>query len=912
MFGQLLRSVQRQLGRVGGLALLFGLALFFVPPEGWAQDTGSITGTVVDQSGAALPGAQIVVVGTRRGSTTDADGQYTIEGAPTGEIQVRARFVGFKSQTETIELGAGETATVDFTLVSDQLGMEEVVVTGSFSERSKMESSVAVTTLNSAKLEQQNAQSISDLMKAVPGLWVESSGGQGGNNVFVRGLPSAGKLTFAELNHNGLPVLELNDLDFGNTDQFFRSDASIQTMEAVRGGTASIFAASAPAAIMNFRSKTGGEELGGTIKIEGGTAADTRPGRLRTDFNIGGPMGENWQFNVGGFYRFDEGVRNPGFTANKGGQISANVTRFLDNGYIRAYGRYMNDRNIFYLPIPLQNPDDPEGIPGFDANYSTMTSLDAATVRVPGPNSTPGSPNFLSRDLTEGIHPELGSFQVDFVLDITDQLSLENKAKVMQTDMTFNAAFSLESLSLQSGQEFVNTVASREDAISGVSGFDYSFASRPGASSSPVAEGGNSFVTEVGWWHVSNDLRGFIEELELTYDEVELAGTHSFTAGLYFSRTSRDELWHWNNTLLEVEDTPRMLDLTITDNTGQTFQVTQDGFTQYGTVHNQSSGTTTIAAGYFGDEWQVNESLRVDVGARLEKSVFRGRAGGTRRISLDGSMSTLYNNGVAVSNNKFQTFNHSETEWALSGGFNYSLTEQYAVFGRFSRGYHMPDLDDFRGGPADPPTLSVLQGEVGVKATTPNYGLFITGFWSELQDQEFSAQAGTNNSTVSFRADSRTPGVEIEFNGEYRNLTTQVTATLQDPSFTDTNVDAQTVVDLSESRIQRQPRYLVSVNPRYDLGFATASAEVRYVDSRFTNAANNALELPDYYELNASLSTTQGPVTVKLAGSNLTNAVGLTEGNPRTGILTGGGGGNVFQARPILGRRFNVSLQYDF
>jgi outer membrane receptor protein involved in Fe transport len=811
-----------------------------------------------------------------------------------------------------VTLDAGETATVDFQLVPDLLEMEGAVVTGSFSERSKMESSVAVTTLNSAKLEQQNAQSISDLMKAVPGLWVESSGGQGGNNVFVRGLPSAGKLTFAELNYNGLPVLELNDLDFGNTDQFFRSDASIQTMEAVRVGTASIFAASAPAAIMNFRSKTGGEELSGTIKIEGGTAAETRPGRLRTDFNIGGPMGENWQFNVGGFYRFDEGVRNPGFTANRGGQISANVTRFLDNGYIRAYGRYMNDRNIFYLPIPLQNPDDPEGIPGFDANYSTMTSLDAATVRVPGPNSTPGSPNFLTRDLTEGIHPELSSFQVDFVLDITDRLSLENKAKVMQTDLTFNAAFSLGGFALQNADEFVNTVADREDAISGVDSYTYSLA-RSGEPFDP-ASGGNAFVTEVGWWHVSNDLSGFIEELELTYDEVQLAGTHSFTAGLYFSRTSRDELWHWNNTLLEVEDTPRMLDLTITDNTGETFQVTQDGFTQYGTLHNESSGTTTITAGYLGDEWQVNESFRIDVGARLEKSVFRGRAGGTnaRRIDLDDQTTTLYNNGVAVSDNNFQTFNHSETEWALSGGFNYSLTEQYAVFGRLSRGYHMPDLDAFRSGPADPPTLSVVQGEVGVKATTPNYGLFITGFWSELQDQEFSAQAGPGNEQVSFRADSRTPGVEIEFNGEYRNLTTQVTATLQDPSFTNTSVDAETVVDLSESRVQRQPRYLVSVNPRYDLGPATLSAEVRYVDSRFTNAANNALELPDYYELNASVSTTQGPVTVKLAGSNLTNTVGLTEGNPRTGILTGGGGGNVFQARPILGRRFNLSLKYDF
>ncbi|MFB6286574.1 MAG: carboxypeptidase-like regulatory domain-containing protein, partial [Candidatus Bipolaricaulia bacterium] len=333
MIGDVLRSQRQFFYRAGALALFFALGMLCMPTGALAQDTGTITGTIIDENQKPLPGAQVVVAGTQRGSVTDSKGKYTISGVPTGQVQVRAKFVGYTPQTKSVKLSAGETVTVDFQLTPDLLEMEGAVVTGSFSERSKMESSVAVTTLNSAKLEQQNAQSISDLMKAVPGLWVESSGGQGGNNVFVRGLPSAGKLTFAELNYNGLPVLELNDLDFGNTDQFFRSDASIKTMEAVRGGTASIFAASAPAAIMNFRSKTGGEEFGGTIEIEGGTAADTRPGRLRTDFNIGGPMGENWQFNVGGFYRFDEGVRDPGFTANKGGQISANVTRFLDNGY---------------------------------------------------------------------------------------------------------------------------------------------------------------------------------------------------------------------------------------------------------------------------------------------------------------------------------------------------------------------------------------------------------------------------------------------------------------------------------------------------------------------------------------------------------------------------------------------------
>lgn len=913
MIRDVIHTQRKWVLRAGALALVLLLGAFCVPTGAWAQDTGTITGTIVDQNGETLPGAQVVVVGTMKGSTTDANGQYTIQNAPAGQIDVRASFVGYKPQTQSIELAAGETATVDFTLATDQLGMEEVVVTGSFSERSKMESSVAITTLNSAKIEEQNAQSISDLMKAVPGMWVESSGGQGGNNVFARGLPSAGKLTFVELNYNGLPVLEGNDLDFGNTDQFFRADKSIQTMESVRGGTASIFAASAPAGIMNFRSKTGGQELGGTVKIEAGTAAETRPGRLRTDFNIGGPMGEDWRFNVGGFYRFDEGVRNPGFTANKGGQVTANVTRLFDNGYIRAYGRYMNDQNIFLLPIPLQNPDDPEGIDGLDANYGTMTGLDASTVRVPGPNATPGNPNFVTRDLTEGIHPKVRSAQLDFVLDITDKLSLENKAKVMRTDMTFNAAFSLGSLPLVGANQFPSTIASGNSNINGVRSFSYSFAGSGEAVSNPSGLNGNGLVSQVGWWHVENDLGGFIEELELTYE----TETNSFTGGLYFSQYSRDEVWHWNNMLLEVRDNPRMLDLTLTDNDGDTYQVTENGFTQYGTLHTESSGTATILAGYVGDEWQATEKLRVDVGARLEKSVFRGRGGGTnsRTINIDGNPNTLYDNGVAVSDNAFQAYNQSETEWALSGGLNYSISEQYAVFGRFSRGFHMPDLDDFRGGPADPEVAEVLQGELGVKINSPNFGLFATLFWSQLLDQTFTDQSGPNNTQVTKTRDTETPGIELEFNSQFGDFTGNVTATLQNPTFTDQTlvVDSVTTINLDDNRIPRQPRYLVSVNPRYDLGVAEVSTTLRFIDSRFTTDANNALELPAYYEWNASVSTTQGPVTVKLTGANLTNAIGLTEGNPRTGTISGGGPTQgIFQARPILGRRFNLSLQYDF
>ena len=122
--------------------------------------------------------------------------------------------------------------------------------------------------------------------------------------------------------------------------------------------------------IINFISKTGGSEFEGTGKLSSGDY-----GLFRTDLNLGGPINERLRYNIGGFYRYDEGIRSPGFPANRGGQIKANLTSLREKGYVRAYYKHLDDRNLFLLPIPLKNPDDPEEIPGFDANYGTYASL---------------------------------------------------------------------------------------------------------------------------------------------------------------------------------------------------------------------------------------------------------------------------------------------------------------------------------------------------------------------------------------------------------------------------------------------------------------------------------------------------------------------------------------------------------
>jgi outer membrane receptor protein involved in Fe transport len=94
------------------LALLVGL-----PTVALAQGTGTLAGQVVDETGAGLPGANVVVEGTTLGAATDPDGNYRIIGVPVGTYTVTARFVGYGDVSQNdVTISSGYTRDLDFTL----------------------------------------------------------------------------------------------------------------------------------------------------------------------------------------------------------------------------------------------------------------------------------------------------------------------------------------------------------------------------------------------------------------------------------------------------------------------------------------------------------------------------------------------------------------------------------------------------------------------------------------------------------------------------------------------------------------------------------------------------------------------------------------------------------------------------
>jgi len=298
--------------------------------------------------------------------------------------------------------------------VSDTRDSSEIIVTAVAHAQNKLDSSISVSSLSADAIQTAAPRSVAEVFRSIPGIRSETSGGEGNANIAVRGLPVAsGGAKFLQLQEDGLPVLEYGDITFGNADIFLRADFSISRVEAIRGGSSSTFASNSPGGVINLISKTG-ESEGGAIQASTGLDYSD----YRFDVDYGGHLTDSLRFHIGGFYRQGTGPRAAGYDGNKGGQFKFNITKEFTGGYIRLYGKYLDDRAIGYLPNPVHvsgSNSNPKysNVPGFSINQDTLHS------RYITRNMTlDGSNNPVVDDIRDGQHPVVKSFGLESQFDV--------------------------------------------------------------------------------------------------------------------------------------------------------------------------------------------------------------------------------------------------------------------------------------------------------------------------------------------------------------------------------------------------------------------------------------------------------------------------------------------------------------
>jgi len=872
------------------LSILFLLlCLVFAPNNVFAQAKNTVSGKVLDETGQTVPGANVSLKDTGKNTVTDENGTYIFSDVIAGNYTVEATNVGYKTYTKEITVKEGESLQVNLLLEGESQNLKEVVVTGSSTPRSKLESSVAITTMGAKAIEDRAPSSTAALLQTIPGFVVEASGGEIGNNLFARGIPSAGAYEYVQIQEDGLPVFEDGALQFANADTFYRLDETVSKMEAVRGGSASIFANNAPGGIINFISKTGQNEFMGRAKF---TTSDY--GMFRTDLNLSGALiQDKLFFNVGGFYRADDGVRNTGFTANKGGQIKGNITyKFDDSDYLRVNFKHLDDRNTFYLPIPLKsNNGKIEGIDGFNPNYGTLTSVNFSHLNVP----QYGGGTF-SADLEDGSHPVINSIGAEFKKKISEKVTFKNAFKQTSIDLNYNAIF-------PNGGPWTQDAYATDIQNTTAGNLAYSYVDN-GAALDP-----NALIMRADLWHIEKKMNNFANNFSFTFDldPVQL------TAGYYYSNWKSNQYWNWNSYLVSVSDNPRLLN--VTDNTTGV-EHTFNGVERITWLERDAQTKGLLNDIYADAEIKATDNLTFNAGLRYNKDKYSGYRDNARFFAED--LGILDNNTAddavtTVKGNPYTYWRYDVSEWSYTAAGNYKFNDKMASYVRYSHGFRSPIEESFYDNAADLSKLEnteVNQFELGYKYSGSFFSVNANLFHMNLKNVAFTDILSDGSSENKF-ADVNNIGLEVETNARYEFVKLNFTFTVQKPeydNFTGTNADGSTF-DFNGNTARRIPKFFCNLRPEVDITKDfTAYVQFSYYDKKFTNQDNRQV-LPAYKEVGAGLNYTYNNLRFAIDASNLFNEIGLTEGDPRQ---TTSAASDVFMARPILGRAFRFSVAINF
>lgn len=242
--------------RLNRIVWLFAaLAVLVLPLTAAAQtQTGRITGVVVDDMGAVVPGATVTIKGPggiTRQAVSDAAGKYDVPDLPAGSYQVTVELSGFTTQTTTVAVAAGQPVSVQ-TKLAIAARAENVQVTGTLIPRPTFEAMTPVTTMNIEELSYQGKTRLEDLLTTLPQIFVAqnssvSNGASGTATVNLRNLGVNRTLVLIDgmrmpTGDTGSVVPDLN----------FIPAALVKRVDVLTGGASSVYGADAVAGVVNF------------------------------------------------------------------------------------------------------------------------------------------------------------------------------------------------------------------------------------------------------------------------------------------------------------------------------------------------------------------------------------------------------------------------------------------------------------------------------------------------------------------------------------------------------------------------------------------------------------------------------------------------------------------------------------
>ncbi len=888
------------------------LGLFFVYmslSHAFAQDR-YLRSIVKDSKNIPIIGASVLIKGTQKGTVTDENGAFALSLKNEESITLVITAVGYLKQEMIISKNG---IANEFIVLEEEIKtLDELIVTGVFDSRKRIESSVAITTIDSKGLDRIVPNSAIELLRQVPGVYTNTSRGEIFNNVIVRGMVLG---NYVSIQEDGLPVVPA-PIQIA-PDGFLRADVNIGRLEAVRGGTASILGANAPGGIFNYISKTGTSTFTGEARTRFGLEGNVKNPYYRFEAGFGGPLSKDktWTYYIGGHYRHANGAKYPGYPLSRGGQLKGNIVKKYKNGSIQLNLKYLHDRTAQFELTPtvdFNNPHPPGDFTNTTSTLNPLVTLNYPASILGGLRSV--TYNSKNLNLYKEISPTL-SWEHRF----GNGWKLQNTFRYSQKSILTNSSLIVFPYSLDKfffyavngwlgkfgTYNFYNT-KTKQSYGSVMQALDFSnpnfpfkFTANlnlPGAAVQP----NSVFYSPIGI--EENASKDFVNQLAVKKHFSRM----DFTAGLFHSTTQVEQYIFppAGQAFGTIEDRPQFIGIDyIPSDTPNpaTYRLTDsNGISQYGVGGVFFDKATVRQTAFFaGHNWDISDRLNMDWGLRYEYFYIKGSnvrtdTKETTEGGVDGNSITLYDNDIYKLGN-YVNYESPLNTYAFSVGFNYKVHNNLAFYARYSNGSKTPDYNNFYASGA---TFTIepqrtVQIELGIKLTKGRNNLFITPFYSALDKIPQQDRGQNIGEPVTFyptpKLYNKTHAIGVEVEGNYTlnnhwsirasGMVQQFTADKY--QFYDTRQNGpgdDTLIDRSKKKISSAaPPTIFTFTPTYTHHKLYTNINWYFMGKRAANTSET-FYLPAFSQIDLNIGYAISPkIQLQASINNLVNTFGIMD-----------------------------------
>ncbi len=601
--------------------------------------------------------------------------------------------------------------------------LNEIVVTASAQGVKKLDASYNIVSLSLDDIKNSNPASVADIFKLSPGIWPEASGGQTGVNIDVAGFPNGGgDSPYFTTMINGSPLYGSADLSFMDSSSLLRFDDTVERVEIVQGGPSAIFSSGQAGATANFILRTGSDKTTGSLGFTYGSE-----GSERVDAFYSGKIIDGWYGSIGGFYRVSDGVRDPQYPSDIGGQVTMTLKHDLDGGSVMFWYRNLSDKNQWYADFPyIEVNGKAEPYPGFNQLNSTYNSKQLQNFQIPSPGG-----GFWNDDISNGRGAALNYFGSNL------DLKLDGGWKISNVFLFDGGWIPTNALVNNGNPQALSAFIAGDSNITGFL--------TPAQVQAHYLNGGavplNTSVITEQVWQVRKKLTNVTDEFRLAK---EVFDGNTLTAGVYMAHYTDNDAWSLDSNVL-MNNVPNASPIILQGVAGgNIYNVTsaQGIYNANGGYQILEQGNATNIAAYLSDSWKINSWL-FDASVRVEHIDLHQQTTNLSPVQM-GSNFDLWDNAVELPNGTYSYGHEHNTMPTFSVGANYEFTDHMSAYVRVNDGVFFDNFDDVRcnvynksnGCPANAPLSSVRNYEGGFKIQ--NRYMYID---AAVYDKEFTGLA---------------------------------------------------------------------------------------------------------------------------------------------------------------------------